>query len=205
MFINKSDFDDPEFMNSFIKNVEKQFRSTDFYTAYKAYLINEIGMDFDQIQTNIKAENATLEMHHSIINLYEITLMIIKSFLIEDKNFTSFTIVKELIDAHLDNIVPITMITVSNHQKFHKSELKIPHFLIFGDYMKLIEKYKQGATFSIFNKILKFLEDNKNEDATGELIRSNERLLKIYNEMYNGFNAFVNTQKMCRFKTTNLY
>lgn len=193
-------FNDPEYLNRFIKNVESQFRHHPFYNHYKFYLVNDVGLDRCQLQSNISIEVANLEMHHTILTLYDEVLLITKYFLRTIGFVNSFMVLKELINSHKENIIPIVMLTKINHQKYHNYDLFMPIEVVFGHFMNFITKYKEGITYPIIYKIKKYIEMNGNSDKyialNNYLLSINDYYLSIggdqadYYNMYNINNNF---------------
>lgn len=195
-------FNDPDYFIKFIKNVESLFRKAHpFYGHYKAYLINDIGLDRCQVQSNISIEVANLEMHHTILTLFDEIFLITKYYLRKYGKVDSLIVLKEIIQCHEENIIPIVMLSETNHELYHKNELFIPIECVFGDFMKFIFKYKEGITYPIIYKLKKYLDSNMNLQNKDELLRLNNDLLSINNwyvsiggdsidyiNMYNNFN-----------------
>ena len=87
---------DPERYRAFLKSAERQFRASDAYKMYKARLMS-MGMDHCQIMGNISAEdsksNVEIELHHNIINLFDICILISKHVLNTVGIISSFDLV----------------------------------------------------------------------------------------------------------------
>ena len=60
----KIDFYDPQIYINYIKNIEKEIRTSEEYKTYVGYIKNEIGLDYCAIFGNVTAEKADIEMHH---------------------------------------------------------------------------------------------------------------------------------------------
>lgn len=177
-------FNDPEYFQRFIKNVESLFRrSHPFYNYYKSYLINDIGLDRCQVNSNISVNVADLEMHHTLLTLYDIVFLITKYHLRVNGFVDTHIVLRDLIDAHKNNIVPIVMLTTTNHELYHKDNLFIPLNLIFGNFSELILKYKEGITFPIINKIKRYLDITGVDINNDEALKLNDAILRV-NDWY---------------------
>ena len=67
---------DVDTYRSFIKNSEARFRASREYKAYKSYLMEYLGIDRCQEFGNISSEDATIELHHNVLGLFDIALLI---------------------------------------------------------------------------------------------------------------------------------
>lgn len=175
-------FNDPDYFNRFIKNVESLFRRVHpFYNYYKAYLINDIGLDRCQVQSNISIEIANLEMHHTILTLYDEIFLITKYHLRVHGYVDTMIVLNDLINSHKENIIPLVMLSETNHELYHNNALFIPIECVFGNFMEFILKYKEGITYPIIYKLKNYLDNNYNTTKKDDLLELNNRLLSINN------------------------
>lgn len=162
---NRNVFEDGEYLNRFIKNVESLFRRSPYYSYYKAHLINNVNLSRCQLQSNISCDVADLEMHHVILTLYDEILTITKSFLRQGIAINSFIVLREIIDCHKNNIIPLVMLTKSNHERCHKENLIIPYESVYGDLKSFLMKYQNGITYPILYKIRDYCNKNNMSDS----------------------------------------
>lgn len=192
--INRENFNDPEFFNRFIKNCEYLFRTHNFYKFYKSELFAR-GFDRCQVNGNISNEHSNIEMHHMLLTLYDLTLLITKSRLRRNEDVSSFIVVQDLIEAHKNFIVPIVMLSETNHERVHNGDLIIPYELIIGNMNEFIDRYWDGLTYSIIFKIMKYISLNTSNEDLDYL---NNRLIQIrpflnVNEMEVYYDRFNNS------------
>lgn len=143
----------------FIENCISRFRHSKTYKNYKKYLY-DIGLDHCQILGNISKEEATVEMHHNFLNIFDITLMITEHFINTKGSVSTFQVVQALKDEHKQNNIPIVMLSKTPHQLYHNSngDLVLPARMCFGYWYNLLKKYNRGITIDIATKVIKFLK-----------------------------------------------
>lgn len=143
----------------FIENCISRFRHSKTYKNYKKYLY-DIGLDHCQILGNISKEEATVEMHHNFLNIFDITLMITEHFINTKGSVSTFQVVQALKDEHKQNNIPIVMLSKTPHQLYHNSngDLILPARMCFGYWYNLLKKYNRGITIDIATKVIKFLK-----------------------------------------------
>lgn len=193
------DFSNEKSVKAFIKNVEKQIRSSEEYSAYIGHLNCEIGIDRCQVFGNITNEDEIdLEFHHYPFTLYDICEIVVISKSLENEKFTSMDIVEEVLRLHSLNQVGLVKLCETAHQLTHDGKIFIPLDCIFGRVEDFIDTYKSinaipNEMIEKFNKlvdmneiefddsILKVLSMNetKIEDIKEKLIEGNEDNLQL--------------------------
>ena len=152
-----------DFMNSkrikrFIKSVESRIRKSDEYKHYLYYLNEEQQLTHCSILGNIKNCDATLEFHHYPFTLYDICEIVINKHILEKTNFNSFTIVKEVLDLHFDNVIGLVKLSKTIHELVHNGNLFIKLESVFGDVNEFINtfyNYIPLETIEKYNEIVK--------------------------------------------------
>lgn len=150
---------DVDYYKRFLQNCIRRFRSSVTYTGYKHFLY-ELGLDHCQLLGNISSEEATIEMHHNFLNIFDIALMICEHLLNTYGYITSFDIIHGLKEEHRNNDIPIVMLCKTAHQLYHNSEegLVLPARMCFGYWIDLLKKYNRGITINIAEKVIIFLQ-----------------------------------------------
>lgn len=184
---------DPEVFVNFIKNAIKAFRKSKTYKIYKGFLM-EMGLDKCQKMGNINSEMATLEMHHNILNIFEISVMITQHVLNTFGYITTFDLVYLLKQEHRDNNIPIAMLSETAHEMYHDDPNNyIPIDMTFGKWWILLSKYRFGITVDIAFKIKEYINRSLNDKTAnhGFLLdlRMNVENFSIYNSY--GYNSNV--------------
>ena len=154
---------------NFLKNCEARFRHSVTYNNYKAHLI-DIGLNRCQVHGYITSdmEGVSLEMHHAILTLFDICLLISEHKLNTIGYITSFDIVEALKEEHKENNIALVMLSKTPHQVYHSdpSNFYIHPKMCFGNWPRLIEKYKLGLTQDVAFKLLYYLKKAIEIDGT---------------------------------------
>lgn len=154
---------------NFLKNCEARFRHSITYNNYKAHLI-DIGLNRCQVHGYITSdmEGVSLEMHHAILTLFDICLLISEHKLNTIGYITSFDIVEALKEEHKENNIALVMLSKTPHQIYHSdpSNFYIHPKMCFGNWPRLIEKYKLGLTQDVAFKLLYYLKKAIEIDGT---------------------------------------
>lgn len=106
---------------AFLDSAIREFRHSRTYKHYKAYLYS-IGLDCCQFHPNITAGNdegeemASLEMHHCMLNIYDIAIIITEHILNTYGAITEFDLSDLLRYEHTQNNIPVVMLCKTCHQ-----------------------------------------------------------------------------------------
>ena len=186
MFYQTRDtFMDVDVYRNFLRNAETRFRASKEYKAYKAYLIEYLGIDRCQIFGNITIDDADIELHHNIIGLFDICLLISSHIINTVGIITTFDLIQLLIEEHWQNRVGITFLSKTAHQMYtNDADGYIPPEMTFGKWWELLYKYKYGITYDIASKIIKYLDKYQHKLPTSVNIPQQEQILSFasYNE-----------------------
>lgn len=166
---------------SFLKNCETRFRHSTTYSNYKGYLIG-LGMDRCQVHSFIHSdmEGVSLEMHHTILTLFDECLLITEHLLNTVGFVTTFDVVQALKEEHKANRIPLVMLSKTPHQVYHSdsSTFFIHPKMVFGKWPELLERYKYGLTQDVAFKVLYYLKKAIELDGTtdGGLLKLRENI-----------------------------
>jgi hypothetical protein len=165
---NRNDFQDMQVFSKFIRGAEKIIRMSDEYKAYKAYLINEIGLDHCAVMPGVTGEKATIELHHGpILTLYDYCSIILDSYLVNGEAISSIGLAKVVMQEHFDNHVQCVMLSKTAHQLFHSGKLFIHPSQAWGDLNAFLDKYGDGVSHEqaeTINNYLSLAQQNKSTD-----------------------------------------
>ncbi len=154
---------------SFLKNCESRFRHSVTYSNYKGFLIG-LGLDRCQVHgfINTNMEGVDIEMHHAILTLFDICLMITEHLLNMVGYVTTFDVVQALKEEHKANNIALVMLSKTPHQLYHANsgQFYIHPKMCFGNWPRLIEKYKDGLTQDVAFKLLYYLKRAIDENGT---------------------------------------
>lgn len=178
---------DVDVYRNFIKNCISRFRKSKYYKTYKSYLMS-MGMDRCQAMGNITSEDVGdtgIELHHNIINLFDIALMICEHTLNTIGFVSSFDIVQMLIFEHFNNNVPIVFLSETAHQLYTDDpNAYIPPEMTFGKWWNLVYKYRYGVTLDIAYKIVNYIKRYTDRIPISIDVTQQEQILSFayYNE-----------------------
>lgn len=169
---------DPDVYKSFIKNVERRFRASKEYKLYKSYLM-DLGLDHCQVMGNIESgDNVDIELHHNIINLFDICILMCEHILNTTGYVTSFDLIQLLIYEHFSNRIGVVFLSTTAHELYtNDPNAYIPPSMTFGKWWELLDKYKYGITYDIANKVIKYISKYRNEIPLSINIIQNEQIL----------------------------
>jgi hypothetical protein len=154
---DKYDFEEYE---AIIKSAVHNFRTSVRYKHYKSYLHN-LGLDrcyfHPYIQSTPEFEMASLEMHHCMLTIFDITVIIAEHLLNSGISFSEYQLTELLKQEHSANRVPITMLCKTCHQQYHHKYLYVHPEGIFGKWWELLERYPLGWNRDIMEKVMRYL------------------------------------------------
>lgn len=155
-------------VKAFIKNVEKQIRTSKEYKHYLGHLNNEIGIHSCSVFGNLSddIEGLTLEFHHYPFTLYDIVEICMNKRILNDEKFTSMDIVDEVLMLHQLNEVGLVKLSKTAHELVHAGKIFIKLESIFGDVNKFIENYKEyipDETIENYNNLINMNNNNFDE------------------------------------------
>ena len=130
-------------IKNFIKNVEKQIRTSKEYKNYIGHLNNEIGIHTCSVYGNLSdsIEGLTLEYHHYPFTLYDIVEICVNKQIINNNNFTSFDIINEVLQLHQMNKVGLVKLCKTAHEEVHNNLIYIKLNSIFGKVNEFVNEY----------------------------------------------------------------
>lgn len=181
----KETITDVDVFRNFLRNAESRFRASREYKAYKAYLIEYLGIDRCQEFGNIRMEDADIELHHNVIGLFDICILIATHIINTVGAITTFDLVQLLILEHNENRVGVTFLCKTAHQKFTVDpDGYIPPERTFGKWWELLSKYKYGITYDLAYKIINYIKKYQDRMPGSINIMQQEEILSYsyYNE-----------------------
>lgn len=180
--LTKEESYDLEEFKSFLDSGIRAFRHSRTYTHYKGYLMG-LGLNCCQFHPYIQNDSednkmADLEMHHCMLNIYDIAILITNHFLNTIGTITEFDLSEILKYEHLHNRIPIVFLCKTCHQQYHHQYLYVHPNMIFGKWWELIERYPMGLDRDIVFKLLMYLKKASGEKFAAQTER-NKQLMKL--------------------------
>jgi hypothetical protein len=143
----------------FVKNVEKLIRTSREYNSYIEKLRSSVtALNVDNIQSNITTTDLEMEFHHYPFTLYDIVDTVATYNFIKDRQMTSFSVAKEIMDLHFKNLIGLVPLSKTNHELAHNGKLFLSKNQIFGNYKKFMEKYDDALSAQLRERVSKMEE-----------------------------------------------
>ena len=155
-----TDIYDMQKITRFIKKCEAMIRGSEAYSSYIGNLRNDKQLHFCALKGNITDEDASIEFHHYPFTLYDIVYTVIMKHIMDNKPFTSFSIVNEVLKLHSLNMVGLVPLSVTEHQLVHDGVRSLSIKSVFGDVNKFVARYNQYMDDNIiekYNTLIKIL------------------------------------------------
>ena len=174
----------------FLKNAESTFRASKEYKAYKAYIMEYIGSNRCQVLGNISSDDATIELHHNVLGLFDICLLISSHIVNTVGIISTFDLIQLVILEHWENRVGLVMLSKTAHQKFTNDPNGfIPPDQTFGKWWELLDRYRYGITLAIAQKVINYIKKCQSGFANSINLMQQEEILSYawaneYGESY---------------------
>jgi hypothetical protein len=165
---NRTHFQDIKVFVKFIKGAEKIIRTSEEYKAYKAYLMNEIGLDHCMVMQGITEEKATIEMHHGpVLTLFDYCAIVLDSAIANGETMSTFKLAKVVLEEHFKNNVQVVMLSKTAHQLVHTGKLFIHPSQAWGNINAFLDTYVDGLSaeqIETINEYIALSEQNLSTD-----------------------------------------
>lgn len=186
---------DMDTFRNFLRNVETRFRSSRDYKAYKAYLIENIGLNRCQIFGNITMDDADIELHHNVLGLFDICLLIALHIVNTVGIISTFDLIQLVTIEHMNNNVGVTFLTKTAHQIYtNDSDGYIPPEMTFGKWWVLLNKYRYGITYDIAQKVINYIRNYQERAPVSINLQQQEQILS-----FAAFNEYGTPPQECGF------
>lgn len=171
----KKSLKDLDKYNKFVKKVESMVRKSNEYSAYKKYLINDVGLNHCMVFPNINTDmdKVTIEMHHGpLLTLYDSVCIVTDHYLNNKLPVTSIRICEAILEEHWENNIEVMMLCDLAHKLYHAQKIYINPKQAWGYTPRFIERYKDGIDERmaiIINKNLELAKQYNSIDNSGIL------------------------------------
>ena len=135
--------DDRDFIK-FVNDVERLARNSFEYRRLTWYLKTYYGMDECAVMNNITSRDGSgvrIEIHHSPLTLYDITISVIRKRLKNNENMNIYAVTNEVLYNHYMKYVGLIPLCQTVHEMVHNQFYFIPTDKQFGDYRPFVEQY----------------------------------------------------------------
>jgi hypothetical protein len=180
----------------FIRAVEKQVRTSVYYSRYISYLKQDVGLTACQVLSSIQDDDdgsykggpkhTLIEMHHGpILTLFDYVAIITDHLLYNNKKVNTFIVSDILLEEHFRNRIQVVMLSKTVHEQVHENNIFINLKQAFGDLTGFVKKYGDGLQTDHIKKINKYIEKSKSYDSYDNNVLSLEGAVKKWNkELY---------------------
>lgn len=150
------DLEEPKNFDKFVKYCERLIRTSPEYREYVKYLREHLDMQSCTFLTGVEAGSAALEIHHSIVTLYDITEAVVRRKLARlrpGERFSAMTIANEVVLRHYENSVPLVPVSNTAHQMVHSGLVEVLASQVFGDLPRLVRRYRPYFSEAALDKL----------------------------------------------------
>lgn len=179
---------DTEEYSAFLKNAVSNFRHSRTYRHYKEFLYTN-GIDHCQFFGNIHKDmvSGKLEMHHSIITIFDIAYIICEHVLNTVGSITTFQLAELIRQEHIEHRIPLCMLSLTPHQLYHNEDdfYISPNMVNLFKWDEFLYKYRYGISQDIAFKILFYLKRAIDEEG----LSNDNKLLNLRNNIISWSNT----------------
>lgn len=154
-------FEEGEY-TKFIKNIEKDIRKSDEYSAY-LWSLRNLGLENCAFLNNVTDENATIEFHHYPFTLYDVVSSVVEKRLCNQEPTSTFLVAQEVLKLHFDNKIGLIPLAKTVHQLVHAGEIFINLNQVFGNFQQFVNEYEKFLPLESKNAYNKVVEASKND------------------------------------------
>jgi hypothetical protein len=146
--------DDEEELSRFVKSVEGLARRSMELREYIRFLKEEVHMDHCHFLRGVSSDLADIEIHHHPLNLFEITEIVIRAHMCNERETTSTLLMaQEIVELHYDGLVGLVPLTKTIHELVHSGKLHVPPTAVWGNIAGFVERYKNHLSVQILSKL----------------------------------------------------
>lgn len=142
-----------------IKRIERQIRASIEYRDYIKFLKDYVNMNACAFFKNISNDGAEnkkikIEVHHEPFTLRDYVEVVLNKYIDLGMPLNELYISDEVMQIHYENRVGLIPLSKTMHQVIHKSnKIKIPLYMVYGDYMGFMRGYEEYLTDEMIEKL----------------------------------------------------
>ena len=137
-------YDDDKAYVRFVKMIERSIRGSSEMKKYMSYLKRNMKMDNCAILNGVSMEEVAIELHHYPFTLFDITSIVLQSYIRNNKSYSTISIANEVVKIHYENIIGLIPLSKTIHELAHAGEVFIPLQQVYGNYKEFISRYNSG-------------------------------------------------------------
>lgn len=191
------EYDDPVYnladeksLNTFMKDLEREVRSSFEYKRLVNYLKNYMGMNrcaFLERTTMNPDSKVTIEIHHHPFTLFDICLAVVAKRQYYGESMELEMVAKEVIKLHYEGKIGLIPLSKTPHELYHNGFLPIPLSKVYGNWRAFKNEYwdfLNSEQQDIIERIEQFDKDTYNEDRAREVLKQNNIYINSSIEEY---------------------
>jgi hypothetical protein len=170
---------DDKYFKRFIKSTERLVRTSIEYKEFVSYILSHLKTC--AFFENITTEEATIEIHHHPLTLYEIVEIVAEKKFGEGVPITTFDVADEVLRLHWERKVGVIPLSKTVHELAHQGEVHINIDRVFGKVAEFVEEYEDGFTEDHIAKIealITHAKENKPYSAN-DILRPTTQKLRL--------------------------
>lgn len=160
----RSEFEGEKEKNQFIKKCVQMSRQTPEYREWVKYVKDMLGYKTCSL-TGENGDEVTVEIHHHPLTIFDITNIIVSTYVKNNKKFTSMNIMNDVMTLHYNNKVGFIPLCTTYHEKYHNGYAVIPPKFIHGEWDYLLKTPGYEVIPDLVNKCNELMHDSNNDYA----------------------------------------
>lgn len=166
---------DDKAINSLLREIKKEVRSSEEYKQYMKYLKNNLDMSKCTILKGTQNNTISIEMHHIPFTIYDIIMTVILRNIHPDvyddeRPIDQYQIANEVMLLHYKNKVGLVPLTTTIHELYHSGVIYIPKSDIFGDYTSFYNEYKMYMSEEILKRYESFMNEKDGKESMKKIL-----------------------------------
>lgn len=157
---NNEVFLDDKLYKKFIKASEKLVRTSSEYKLLISSL-KELNVNSCTFFPNITHEDATIEMHHYPLSLFQITSLVIDKMLANGEKINSFSVADRVMEEHFNLRVGLIPLSKTIHELAHKGKVFISLNQVIGNFNDFLIDYALYLSDSDLEDLNKLIQYSK--------------------------------------------
>ena len=159
---NRSQFANEKAHIAFLKKCVGLIRGTPEYKDWSSYIKDTLGIK-NCVFTNETSDEITIEIHHHPLTLFDITGVILNTYINKGDEFCSLDIIKDVLHLHYTNNIGYIPLVASLHEKYHNGFLIIPPKFVLGNWNHLIKSDEYEIEKDVLDKVKSLMDLSNNK------------------------------------------
>lgn len=157
----RASFNDEKEKFQFIRKCVNLCRQTPEYKDWVRYVKDTLGYKTCLI-TGETSDEVTVEIHHHPLTIFDITNVILSTYLDSGKKFTSMSIMNDVMTLHYNNKVGFIPLCTTWHEKYHNGYAVIPPKFIYGEWDYLLKTPGYSQIPDLIDKCKELMDEANN-------------------------------------------